>query len=78
MGVEMAATADHEDHFMKEWGSGGHHMLQGAEASGKGQKAFGSKGSKGSRGGKGNKALLAITNGDETDKSKDDKKMMRK
>ena len=72
MGVDMAATDDHEAHFMKEWGKGGHHMLREAETPGKGQRASGSQGSKGGRGGKGKKALLAITNGDE--KEKDDKK----
>ena len=72
MGVDMAATDDHEAHFMKEWGKGGHHMLHEAETPGKGQRASGSQGSKGGRGGKGKKALLAITNGDE--KEKDDKK----
>ena len=71
MGVDLAATGDHEDHFRKEWGKGGHHMLHDAEAAGKGQRASGSKGSKGGRGGKGNRAPLAITNGDEKDTEKD-------
>ena len=74
MGVENAATADHEDHFMKEWGKGGHHMLQDAEASGKGQRASGSKGGRGGNGSKGNRAPLAITNGDGKDKEKEDNK----
>ena len=74
MGVENAATADHEDHFMKEWGKGGHHMLQDAEASGKGQRASGSKGGRGGKGSKGNRAPLAITNGDGKDKEKEDNK----
>ena len=74
MGVENAATADHEDHFMKEWGKGGHHMLHDAEASGKGQRASGSKGGRGGKGSKGNRALLAITNGDVKDKEKEDNK----
>ena len=74
MGVENAATADHEDHFMKEWGKGGHHMLQDAEASGKGQRASGSKGCRGGKGSKGNRAPLAITNGDGKDKEKEDNK----
>lgn len=74
MGVENAATADHEDHFMKEWGKGGHHMLHDAEASGKGQRASGSKGGRGGKGSKGNRAPLAITNGDGKDKEKEDNK----
>ena len=74
MGVENAATADHEDHFMKEWGKGWHHMLQDAEASGKGQRASGSKGGRGGKGSKGNRAPLAITNGDGKDKEKEDNK----
>ena len=74
MGVEGAATADHEDHFMKEWGKGWHHMLHDAEASGKGQRASGSKGGRGGKGSKGNKALLAITKRDVKDKEKEDNK----
>ena len=74
MDVERAATADHEDHFMKESGKGGHHMLHDAEASGKGQRASGSKGGRRGKGSKGNKAFLAITNGDVKDKEKEDNK----
>ena len=49
-------------------------MLQDAEASGKGQRASGSKGGRGGKGSKGNRAPLAITNGDGKDKEKEDNK----
>ena len=71
MGVDMAATDDHEARFMKEWGKGVHHMLHGIWQR---AKSFWQPRVQRMQRRQRKESPLAITNGDEKDKGKDDKK----